>query len=176
MVPPLPPPRRCPPSSPHRAMQRWAWTWPWGSWLFRMPRRRLRRSSPQSCPSGRARACGRRLPFAACSPSRCCAWPGLRQHSARQQGPAGDCAESVCASRSRAECSSRSAPPPRFFLLPTSVPCCPPPFGPPPHTSLQLLRHPQPRLRGQVPDHGQVVLQRAGHGHRVLHHHAPGQG
>lgn len=41
---------------------------------------------------------------------------------------------------------------------------------------VQLLRHSQPRVRGQVPDHGQVVLQRPRDRHRLLHHHTPGQG
>ena len=42
--------------------------------------------------------------------------------------------------------------------------------------AVQVLWDSQPCVCGQVPDHGEVVLQWEGsHGHSLLHHHAPGE-
>ena len=40
---------------------------------------------------------------------------------------------------------------------------------------VQVLRHPQPGLGGQMRQDGQMVLQCAGDGNSVLHRHPPGK-
>lgn len=161
-----PPLRRYPPSSQPRAMRCWAWTPHWASSASRRCWRNLSPlpSSPLSCQSGRARE-----------------WPCEAASAGARSVPtvAGGVRQGTIARKPNTRVRSRTTllGIPLHPLSHSRAPC------PAPMSAVlwlrrrpQVLRHPQPSLRRQVPHHRQVVLQRPRDGHRLVHRHAPGQG